>query len=132
MRPTDGNITSLTQRQSWRRGKGINALLTLSKMAATLGKQDDSIQWLKLLNSTVPWFRKSWGQYGNCMGRCFDVIVEYSDALAPEPYFDDEWAQLQADSYLLDDKIGEHTPFSVQKDTSDTATVSKNDFHTIV
>ncbi len=110
LRPTDGNITSLTQKQSWRNGKGINALLTLSKMASILGKHDDSLQWLQLLNSTVPWFRKAWGQYGNCMGKCFSGLTGYSDALAPEPFFDDDWAQLQADSYLLDDINGKYTP----------------------
>jgi hypothetical protein len=111
LRPTDGNITSKNQKQSLRTGKGFNALLSLAKMATVLGKPDDAKGWLQLLDSQVPFFRKAWGTCGNRLG-CGEGIVQFSNALAPAPYFDDEWAQIQADSYLLDPVSGYYPPNS--------------------
>ena len=109
LRPVDGNITSPTQRQSWRSGKGFNALLTLSKMAAALGKREDAAAWLQVLNREVPLFRKQWGECGERLG-CNEGVDAFSGALAPAPYFDDDWAQRQADAYLLDDVTGYYPP----------------------
>jgi hypothetical protein len=81
LRPSDGNITGTAQRQPWRSGKHINALLFLSKMAAALGKHQDAADWVQLLNSTRPWFRKNWGQCGERLG-CAEGIVGFSDAMA--------------------------------------------------
>ena len=78
-------------------------------MASALGEQEDAKKWLQLLDSQIYWFRKNWGQCGNRLG-CSEGVVSFSDAMAPSPYFDDSWAQLQADSFLLDNINGYYPP----------------------
>jgi hypothetical protein len=106
---TDGNITSPVQKTNWRTGKSITALLGLEKMAKALGKDDDAAGWAAVLASTAPWFRKAWGICGSRMG-CQNSIVAFMDSVAPEPYFDDEWADIQAQAFLLNDVTGHYPP----------------------
>ena len=84
LRPLDGNITTQNRtavRQSWRSGKHMSALRSLSKMASALGKHQDATDWMQLLNSTSLFFRKNWGQCGERLG-CDEGIVSFSDAMA--------------------------------------------------
>jgi len=69
----------------------------------------DFAAWAELLDEIAPRFSQNWGKCGQRMG-CTEGIGTFSDAIAPEPYFKDEWAQLQADAFLLDDKNGHYPP----------------------
>ena len=106
----DGNITSAPhQKLSWAGGKQVSALQHLVKMAQELNLEEDATAWSQLLADTAPQFAKHWGRCGHRMG-CEESVNQFSTALAPEPYFKDEWAQLQADAFLLNDKTGYYPP----------------------
>jgi hypothetical protein len=108
-RASDGNITSRTQKQNFASGKGLSSLLSLSKMAAVLGKHDEAAEWTKLLDSLATRFRSHWGMCGDRMS-CDEGVVSFSSAMAPAPYFDDDWAERQADSFLLNNITGYYPP----------------------
>ena len=108
---TDGNITSPHQKQNFGSGKGLNALQSLANMAAALGKHDEAAQWTQLRDTLAPHFSSQWGVCGDRLG-CNEGINSFSSALAPTPYFQDEWAQKQADAFLLNDVTGHYPPNS--------------------
>ena len=79
-------------------------------MASALGKHNDAAAWAELLETNKLFFRKSWGRCGDRMACGDSGITEFSDAMAPVPFFEDDWAQKQADAYLLNSVTGHYPP----------------------
>jgi hypothetical protein len=109
-RASDGNITSAKQKQNFASGKGLSGLLSMAKMAKALGKPEEAAEWQQLADTLGNGrFRKNWGQCGNRIS-CDEGINSFGSAMAPSPYFDDDWAAKQADDFLLNDVTGYYPP----------------------
>mgnify|MGYP003336441628 CR=1 FL=1 len=77
---------STSQKQNFGTGKGLNALIFLSKMAETLDKHSEAAQWTQLLHTLAPHFSSLWGECGDRLG-CNEGVNSFSSAMAPAPYF---------------------------------------------
>jgi hypothetical protein len=95
-------------------GKQVTALVSLQKMAAALGKAEDASAWGAVLAHNGPRFTKQWCDHTLKWGGGFDketgvynaAVTDFCSALAPKPWFKDEWAETQAEQWMLNSDYG--------------------------
>jgi len=71
----------------------MTGLISLAKMASALGKDADAAAWETVLGYYAGPFFKAWGEAGEAWGNLEGGINTQNAVLAPEPYYNDSWAQ---------------------------------------
>ena len=105
-----GNISA--HKVAWMgSGRSINALIALEKMAKAMGNDDDAAAWAAVLARNAPFFSNQWGRKSpSVWGANLGSIGAFTSAVAPEPYFNDSWAEAGAEKWLLNSEYGFYPP----------------------